>query len=249
MIVTPSIQLSHENNSPLTKAEQLDLVRGVQAGDEKSLAKLVQSNSRFVFKIATIYQGRGLEVEDLYQEGVQGLIRAAEGFDFGRNVRFLTYAVWWIRHFMLKSLYETGSTIKLPINLHSKKTLEDPEEDRKANRARLDLLSRVRKPYYLDCPSNEFLQRTLRDESPLPDALQEESRSNTLISAWVNSLPTRLRSVIQHRFGLFGGAPETLEQIAERMSVTRERVRQLEEDAKKILRDRAWKYRLKERLP
>lgn len=207
----------------------------------------METNTRFILTCAIKYKGRGLDVDDLFQEGSRGLIRAVESFDSGRKVNFLTYAVWWVRQSIRTALREKGRMIRIPSNRFEKIKTRNPKETQAANEARLDEIYRLSNLARLDAPidGREF---SITDPEPTPTDSYEESQTKANIEALVKSLPDRLRLIISFRFGLFGSKPETLEEVAERLSLTRERVRQLQNDAEKILKLRAKQFHI-ERLP
>ncbi len=241
------LHMSKARSTPLSKERQLELVRAAQAGSESAVSRLVESNARFVFRIAQSYRGRGLDMEDLCQEGTRGLIRSIESFDLDRDLKFLTYAVWWVKQAMRNAIREQGRLIRLPANRLLKIKDKNPDKAKEANAERIDLNFRMTNFLRLDAPQ-EFGEFVLRDPDPIPAEAHEENEFKANIGALVNSLPDRLRLVVAFRFGLFGSEPETLEEVADRMGLTRERVRQLQNNAADILKKRLIQFHV-ERLP
>lgn len=243
----PVLNLKNERTKHLPKQDQIDLVMACKAGSRKAQDKLVETNARFILQMALSNRGRGIDVEDLVQEGSWGLIKAAERFNPAMNLGFLTYAVWWIRQGMMKAIYEHGNTIRIPINHFQKSKHRNLKVEKSKNEARVKMLYRLTNPIRLDAPT-EIGEFNLPDTNPPPDQNPENEDRKVQLKALVETLPERLQEIILRRFGLDGQEPETLEEIAQRFELSRERVRQLERDAMKKLKLRAKNIELKERL-
>lgn len=241
MITHPILHIKNEKTNPLPPQLQIKLAIACKGGSKKAKEKLIESNSRFLLRIALKYKGRGLDVEDLIQEGAQGLITAADYFNPAKGIQFLTYAVWWVRQGMLSAIQDTGQTIRIPSNYFYKSRNKNPEKERAANEKRVNTLYSIGNPLRLDAPSENGVF-TIPDTSPPPGTSVEESETKRHLSNLVDSLPERLREIIRLRYGLGGREPHTLQEIADRIDLTRERVRQLERDALKILKLRAPKF-------
>lgn len=237
---------------------ELDLARAAANGCKASMRELVESNLRLVVSIARRYQGRGLPVADLVQEGVFGLVRAAQKFDGERGVRFGTYATWWIRQAITRSLLRNGRVIRLPVHaseeigrLHRAAAEVAQSLGRQATSAEiathLDVPRRwverrmalASDPLSLDAPigeEGELLDVMADPEAsrPLEEALRALVRAR--IDEVLRSLPAREREVIALRFGLADGEARTLQEIADALGLTRERIRQIEKKALRTLR-------------
>jgi len=236
--------------------EEIALARRIEAGDMRAKDLLVESNLRLVLSIASRYQGAGLPLSDMVQEGTLGLMRAAERFDWRRRYKFSTYAVWWIRQAIARALANQARTIRLPVHVNDEvRRLTGAEADLAvggapasdadiAVRARVpverladlrrartlgDVMSLDRK---VGDDTDESLGGMLADEAqedPWEDVDRDMTR-RTLREA-VRDLPERERVVLVMRYGLAGGEPATFEVIGRHLGVTRERARQLERAA------------------
>ena len=247
---------------PLLKGmEEIVLARKIRAGDQDALQELVKRNLRFVISVAKKYQNRGLPLIDLIGEGNVGLLTAARKFDPDQGVKFISYAVWWIRQAILSALARQGRTVRVPLNrtadlsriikaseiLRQKLSREpNPEELSHVTGLSVDVVrslaalntSEVRLDAPLDPEGDRSLiERFVADE--LPDT-EEEAMHRFLaneIARALGTLPPRDAKVLRFYFGLDGGREHTLEEIGSMLGVTRERIRQLRDRALKRLRE------------
>lgn len=244
----------------LTKEEELVLARRVKQGRRDALNELVESNLSFVVKVASEYRNLGLPFEDLLNEGNIGLIEAAHRYDASKGTKFITYAIWWIRKSILKALSEHSNLVRVP-NYQMKKVREIRDAENSLRRSLGRAPERAEISQRLSRSVNKIdqvLQFTLREVSlddkvgkdrdkPISDYLVDPAstspeedmiarESNGLVGEAMTHLTEQERIVIGYRFGLSGGAPLTLKEIGEKMGISRERVRQIECQAKSRLR-------------
>jgi len=247
---------------PLLKGhEEIDLAKKIRGGDQDALQELVKRNLRFVISVAKKYQNRGLPLIDLIGEGNVGLLTAARKFDPDQGVKFISYAVWWIRQAILSSLARQGRTVRVPLNrtadlsriikaseiLRQKLRREPaPEELAQVTGLSVDVVQSLAAlntgDVRLDAPMDpegdrSLIERFVADE--MPDT-EEEAMNRFLtdeIETALNTLPPRDAKVLRLYFGLEGGREHTLEEIGSMLGVTRERVRQLRDRALKRLRE------------
>jgi RNA polymerase primary sigma factor len=244
----------------LTAAEEVDLAKRIERGDLEAKERMINSNLRLVVSNARRYQGHGLPLGDLIQEGVVGLIRASELFDWRRGFKFSTYATLWIRQAIQRALSNTSRAIRIPVHIEQRqrrlarierelttKLGREPSDDELAGAAEMepaDVIALREAPQAvasLDQPVGEedgaTLGELLGGERPEPsDEVGERERIDAVTAA-LDELPTGEREVVELRFGLSEGQEKTPDAVAKELGITRERVRRLEDDALRRLRE------------
>ncbi len=256
------IYLNEIGFSPLlTAEEEVYFARKALKGDEAARKRMIESNLRLVVKISRRYVNRGLALLDLIEEGNLGLIRAVEKFDPERGFRFSTYATWWIRQTIERAIMNQTRTIRLPIhvvkelNVYLRAARElaqkldhepTPEEiARLLDKPVADverMLGLNERVTSVDTPVGASSDRTIVDtiadtQVSDPAALLQDSDLTASLDAWLEELTEKQREVLARRFGLRGHEVSTLEEVGHEIGLTRERVRQIQVEALKRLRD------------
>ncbi|HXG76665.1 MAG TPA: sigma-70 family RNA polymerase sigma factor [Gaiellaceae bacterium] len=238
----------------LTAAEEIELAKRIERGDAEAKERMINSNLRLVVSIAKRYQGHGLSLLDLIQEGILGLIRAVEKYDWRRGFKFSTYATWWIKQAVQRGVQNRARTIRVPVHVAdverkaarterelTAKLGREPTEEEVANAAGipLDKLQQAREAMRsltsLDRPIGEEGTGALGELIAMPDgdpatelgvSLDQDALERALAT-----LGEQQRRVLELRFGLAGGEPLSLQKVGRELGLTRERVRQVERDA------------------
>lgn len=255
------LYLKEIGNYPLlTVEEEVELAKRIAEGDDIAKERLTESNLRLVVSIAKRYVGRGLSFLDLIQEGNLGLIKAVDKFDYSKGYKFSTYATWWIRQAITRSIADQSRTIRIPVHMSEvinkayrvargllQEFGREPTEEEIAKEMNLpvekvrEILKVSADPISLDTPIGE------EDDSHLGDFIKddtimgpEEAATYTMLQDQISKLLTTLsereQRVLILRFGLLDGRTRTLEEVGKEFKVTRERIRQIEAKALRKLR-------------
>jgi RNA polymerase nonessential primary-like sigma factor len=261
VIDATSLYLKEIGYAPLlTAAEEVFYARKLLKGDESARKRMIESNLRLVVKIARRYVNRGLELLDLIEEDNIGLMRAVEKFDPELGYRFSTYATWWIRQTIERGLMNQTRTIRLPVHIvkelnvyvrasrklaqhldHAPTPEEIAEEVDKPVEDVLKIFSLSERISSIDIPVAEneksLIETISAEGASSPERQIEGENLSEVLNKWLMQLPDKQREVLVRRFGLLHHQEETLEQVGREIGLTRERVRQIQVDALRRLRD------------
>ncbi len=256
----------------LTFDQEQHLAQRIKAGDEQAKQQFIEANLKLVVSIAKRYQGHGLALEDLIQEGNIGLLRAVEKFDATKRLKFSTHAYWWIRQSITRAIADQGRTIRLPVHLRDTinrlKRVQDrlqqvlgrePTDEELAEQMGMrpervqELILTSQEALSLDWPLNEEEDRDFGDlvedrTVQAPPDVTEHLLLKERVAGLLDRLTERERAVMSLRYGLLDGRSRTLEEVGKEFQVTRERVRQIEAKALWKLRGDCLGYGLQDYL-
>ncbi len=259
-----SLYLKEIDKIPLlTREQEIDLSMKAEMGDKESKDRLIISNLRFVISIAKKYQGYGIPLSDLISEGNIGLIAAVDKFDYKKGFHFISYAIWWIKQSIMKAISDKSRIVRLPMNRtnelihiwqyideYRKNNSKKPTDEMIAKYMSMEKSevkkildfsqshSSLEEIYFNDDSNDGFSSESFfsQDENH-PDEIVIQESLHEGIDKILSKLPTRERKIIEYRFGLNGEEPQSLSSIGEKLNLTKERIRQIEQWAINELRN------------
>jgi len=209
---------------PLTKEKEMELCKKIKHGCRKSFNELIRANLKFVVKVANKYRNQGISLNDLIGYGNTGLIKAVEDYDATRGLKFITYAMWWIRQAILAAITQKSTTIRITLTIRQQ-----------VHELRKSILS-IETPV---CEEKRLIG-TLKDEkTPAPDEIIERESNKKEVNRLLNLVDENEREILKLYYGIDRGVQCTLDELGIRSALTRERIRQIKKNAIRKIRRRS----------
>lgn len=241
----------------LSREEERECIKKIKRGNKEVKEQFIRLKINSVIKVAKLYKGRGVEQDDLVVEGIIGLLRALDNYDLRKGVRFLSYAVWWMRHYMLKLIYGQSKAVRIPVKQQLNRiAIRDMEAKLSQVFGRLPTTDEIAKELGISTgeifDAMELAQTAISLDAPFWDKIslmdvvpmgKESLEDSAIRSIYIGEIREKMwklsqieRTIIRLRFGLTGGTSHTLQQIGDMLNLSRERIRQIEKRALKKLR-------------
>lgn len=236
------IKEKFRDQRPLTQAEETELFKLIRKGNLCAKRKILCANMKFVIQVSRNFYSETLSREELIDEGAIGLWRAIESFDYTRGVKFITYAVWWIKAFIARAISEKGSLVRLPLNQQIKlhKAIRKCKDKKDLDESLQQLDSIAGKQFSLSAPVNNDgtirLEDTLVDNHIGPiDLATEHDMNQKFLEKLLNKIPSREGEILSNIYGIHHVC-KSIRDISNQMKLSRERVRQLRDQAMSRIR-------------
>lgn len=240
---------------PLSREEEQTLFQLNARGNQAARQKLISANMRFVLKVALQYRGCPIPLPDLVNEGSMGLIRAIESFDYSRGLKFISYAVWWIKAYITRAINESGNLIRLPANQHLRvrKALKEKTNGQELSEDIRELIQLGERGVSFDQSLADDSKTTYSevladDNAQNPESETEIQGVESMTKEILSELPHRESMVISGLYGINHSTPQTLREVGESLNISHERVRQLRDQALRRIRKTKSKDYLREKF-
>ena len=239
---------------PIPRDDEAALFRLCREGNAQARERIVQANMRFVLKVALQYRNSPLPITDLVNEGSMGLLRAIESYDPSMGLKFISYAVWWIKAFIVRAIDENGNLIRIPSNQHLRirKALRENEDGAQLDEDVRRMLKMGESGVGIDSavPGEErtWAERLADESSPAPDVVADTMLREKVLRDLIKTLPELEATVVQNIYGIDRDQPMTLREVSEMLEISHERIRQIRDKAIRHLRMHNVRVHLREQL-
>ena len=239
---------------PIPRDDEAALFRLCREGNAQARERIVQANMRFVLKVALQYRNSPLPITDLVNEGSMGLLRAIESYDPSMGLKFISYAVWWIKAFIVRAIDENGNLIRIPSNQHLRirKALREHGDGDRLDEDVRRMLKMGESGVGLDstAPGDDrtYAEKLADDSTPAPDVRADTMRREKILRDLIKTLPELEATVVQNIYGIDRDQPMTLREVSEMLEISHERIRQIRDKAIRHLRMHNVRVHLREQL-